>query len=102
MVCPFALIVPPYVHEEMPAIVWQPSTMQERLRAAATEQRSVWLRSEQPPRLDRSAFRLVNTVTSSTCFNSDLGLFFGHCGPLKHVLVGGYSVILHGYSHYDR
>lgn len=77
----------------------QPPT--ERLRAATYLIRAAWnIAPDDPMRLDRTKFKIRHRSMSNNIFNPDFQDFIKalNQNDVEYLLVGGYAVILHGYS----
>jgi len=80
---------------------WLKQPPVERLRAAAFLIRQAFnLPPDDPMRLDRRLFRIKRRSMSNNIFNPDFQDFIKAFNQhnVKYILVGGYAVILHGYS----
>jgi hypothetical protein len=78
---------------------WLTQSLEERLRAAMYLNSIVYgFDPENPPRMDRSSFSEKNEIVNNI-FNKDFRDFIEvlNRNKVEYVLVGGYSVILHGY-----
>ncbi len=80
---------------------WLTRPPAERLRAAKLLIRQAFnLGPDDPERADRTAFKIRKRTMANNIFRQDLQEFIEACNDheVEYILVGGYAVILHGYS----
>ncbi|MCB0632888.1 MAG: hypothetical protein R2824_29090 [Saprospiraceae bacterium] len=80
---------------------WLKQPLAERLRAATYLIRTAWnIGPDDDWSLDRSLFKIRHRSMSNNIFHADFQDFIKalNQNEVKYILVGGYAVILHGYS----